>query len=38
MMEENLSKKAVENGAAGIIFESKNLKKNLNLSIPNIVN
>ena len=27
---------AIENGAAGIIFESKNLKKNLNLSIPNI--
>jgi len=27
---------AIENGAAGIIFESKNFKKNLNLSIPNI--
>ena len=27
---------AIENGAAGIIFESKNLKKKLNLSIPNI--
>ena len=27
---------AIKNGAAGIIFESKNFKKNLNLSIPNI--
>ena len=27
---------AIENGAAGIIFESKNFKKNLNLTIPNI--
>jgi len=29
-------KEAIDNGAKGIIFESKNLKKNLNISISNL--
>ena len=29
-------KEAIDNGAKGIIFESKNLKKNLNISVPNL--